>query len=99
MPSVGSSRIIQKAVTLDRLFFALSHPLRRQVLQELKRQETLSVGDVVEMTQFAQPTITRHLKILADVGLIQKRRWQGNVYCLLVPTQFARVQEWLETFS
>jgi DNA-binding transcriptional ArsR family regulator len=50
---------------------ALSHPARLAILTFLARQESCVCGDVVDEIPLAQATVSRHLKVLKDAGLIQ----------------------------
>jgi ubiquinone/menaquinone biosynthesis C-methylase UbiE len=58
---------------LTRLFKSLSDPTRIRLVNLLVRLE-LSVGETVQILAMSQPRISRHLKILADVGLLDFRR-------------------------
>jgi len=49
---------------------ALAHPARVQILQILLERRCLC-GDVVNALPLAQSTVSEHLRILKDVGLIQ----------------------------
>ncbi len=49
---------------------ALSHPARIRILRELSNQPTCCCKDVVGRLDLAQSTVSQHLKILVDVGLV-----------------------------
>jgi len=51
---------------------ALSEQIRLRICLLLQSQE-LSVGEVAKVVQLPQSTVSRHLKILSDVGFLQKR--------------------------
>ena len=51
-------------------FAALSHPARIKILQHLARQESCCCGDVVQKFDLAQSTVSQHLKILVEAGLV-----------------------------
>lgn len=55
----------------DRLA-ALGEMLRLRICRLVEGQE-LSVGEVAKVVQLPQSTVSRHLKVLADAGLLQKR--------------------------
>jgi ArsR family transcriptional regulator len=56
---------------LAQLCKALAHPVRVQILQFLATLETACVcGDIVNILPLAQSTVSQHLKILKDAGLI-----------------------------
>ena len=50
---------------------ALAHPARVAILQYLAQVNACIGGDIVEALPLAQPTISRHLKELKEVGLIK----------------------------
>ena len=52
---------------------ALSHPVRIRILHHLCRNETCCCKDVVEQFDLAQSTVSQHLKILVDAGLVRFR--------------------------
>ncbi|WP_437344289.1 ArsR/SmtB family transcription factor [Mesorhizobium marinum] len=51
-------------------FAALSHPARITILRHLARAESCCCGDVVEKLDLAQSTVSQHLKVLVDAGLV-----------------------------
>ena len=61
-----------KAATaeLSLLCKALAHPVRVQILHLLRERRCLC-GDVVNALPLAQSTVSEHLRILKDAGLIQ----------------------------
>lgn len=50
---------------------ALAHPIRVQIVRILARTPGCVCGDLVEQLPVAQSTVSQHLKILKDAGLIQ----------------------------
>ena len=62
-------------VRLLRVLKALAHPRRFQMIQEIASAgRELSCGDVQDSCPMAQPTVSHHLKILVDAGLIVSRQ-------------------------
>ena len=55
------------------VFTALAHPTRRQILQDLKDGE-LAAGEIASRFTSSGPTISRHLGILRQAGLVTERR-------------------------
>ena len=49
---------------------ALSHPVRVQIVNYLKSIEKCFCGDIVDLLPLAQSTVSQHLKILKEAGLI-----------------------------
>jgi ArsR family transcriptional regulator len=54
-------------------FAALSHPVRIEILQHLARHDACCCGDVVQRLDLAQSTISQHLKVLVEAGLVAFR--------------------------
>ena len=62
---------------------ALSHPVRIRILHHLCRNDTCCCGEVVEQFDLAQSTISQHLKILVDAGLVRfKSERPRSCYCV-----------------
>ncbi len=61
----------------ETLFKALGDSTRQRALVVLSKQE-LSVGELVEVLSQPQSTVSRHLRILREAGLIRDRR-EGNI--------------------
>jgi len=70
-----SDMAIQEIQTdrLDMIFSAMSDPTRRAILGRLMRGEA-SVAELSRPFSFSQPTISRHLKVLEQAGLIEGGR-------------------------
>ena len=49
---------------------ALSHPARLRILRELSRSRACCCKDVVGRLDLAQSTVSQHLKVLVDAGLV-----------------------------
>lgn len=62
---------------------ALAHPVRLNIIRILNEQACCYNGDLTEIIPLAQSTISQHLKVLVDVGLIQGEILPPKVkYCL-----------------
>lgn len=71
----------------DRMFAALSHRTRRQILHILQlRGGQMTGGEIAERFACRWPTISRHLAVLREAGLVEVRR-QGRerIYTVDVP--------------
>jgi len=56
---------------LSRIAKALGHPARIAIIQHLLKVNQCICGDIVDEMPLAQPTISRHLKELKEVGIIK----------------------------
>jgi len=63
---------MQTTPSLDAAFAALADPTRRAILARLMAGEA-TVQDLARPFAISQPAISRHLKVLADAGLIDTR--------------------------
>ena len=70
---------MQSASALDRTFRALSDGTRRAMVQALASGEPRSAGDLGRRFRSAQPTISKHLKVLEAAGLVS-RTVKGRVH-------------------
>ncbi|MCD0457990.1 ArsR/SmtB family transcription factor [Roseiconus lacunae] len=56
---------------LAKLAWAIAHPARVQIVQLLLRRDACVCGEIVSSLPLAQSTVSQHLKILKESGLIQ----------------------------
>ena len=86
------------ASPLPHLFAALADPTRLRVLALLRAME-LSVGEIAQVLGQSQPRVSRHVKILAEAGLIDRRK-EGSWVFLglgegeLVEPVFGLIDRW-----
>jgi ArsR family transcriptional regulator, arsenate/arsenite/antimonite-responsive transcriptional repressor len=59
---------------------ALAHPVRWGILQRLAAEPGICACDFTEFFDVSQPTISAHLKVLREAGLVSTRR-QGTTIC------------------
>jgi DNA-binding transcriptional ArsR family regulator len=62
-----------RACTTSDCFNAIAEPSRRQILNYLALQER-PVGDIVDAMGLEQPSVSKHLRVLREVGLVRVRR-------------------------
>ncbi|HET9959174.1 MAG TPA: metalloregulator ArsR/SmtB family transcription factor [Polyangiaceae bacterium] len=70
---------MQSAAALDRTFHALSDQTRRSMIHALAGGVARSAGELGKQFNSAQPTISRHLKVLEQAKLIE-RSIEGRVH-------------------
>jgi DNA-binding transcriptional ArsR family regulator len=61
---------------MNELFKALSHPARREIISALDAGPMAS-GDIAAMFDMSWPTVTGHLNVLKEAGLVEAER-QGS---------------------
>ncbi len=70
---------MRNAQELVELLRILGDPTRLRLLLTLRRGE-LTVGEITRVTGLSQPRVSRHLKLLCDVHVLQRTRDQNEVY-------------------
>lgn len=87
-----------RAATTTDAFNAVAEPRRRDILNYLALQEQ-SVGTIVASLGLEQPSVSKHLRVLRDVGLVQVRR-DGRRMLYRVNAEAIRpLHEWTKTFE
>lgn len=84
---------------LAQMLKALGNPVRFQILQFLAGRQMCITGEIVEFTTLAQSTVSQHLKVLREAGLIEGEI-EGPATCYCISTegiQFLKdqISEWL----
>jgi ArsR family transcriptional regulator len=67
----SEERAVGIDVELATLAKALGHPARVQILRYLLGRDSCMCGDIVDHLPLAQSTVSQHLKMLKDAGLIR----------------------------
>lgn len=76
--------MVQASASSVALFKALGDPTRQLITQVLSHQE-LAVNELVECLGMPQSTISRHLRVLREAGVVSDRREGVTVYCRVQP--------------
>jgi len=80
----------------DAAFTALAHPLRREIVERLSGGP-VTVGEASRGLGVSKPTISRHLKLLEEAGVVT-RVVEGRTHRLgLRPETLADASEWIES--
>ena len=87
-----------RAATTTDAFNAVAEPRRREILEYLAASER-PVEDIVIALKLAQPSVSKHLRVLRDVGLVHVRR-NGRHKLYKTNAQALRpLHEWTKTFE
>jgi len=70
------------------VFKALADPTRRQILQDLQGGE-LTAGEIASRFTISAPSVSRHLGVLRNAGLINERRNANRIFYSLVEERLA----------
>ncbi len=85
-----------KTLPLADLFQSLADPTRLRILALLARME-LSVGELAQLLEQSQPRVSRHVRILADAGIIDRRK-EGS-WVFLAISDDGRTQKLLDAMG
>lgn len=87
-----------RAATTSDAFNAVAEPRRREILNLLVVREH-SVNEIVARLSYDQPSVSKHLKVLRDVGLVHMR-CNGRQKLYRTNAEGIRpLHEWTETFE
>src|SRR5690554_112842 len=85
-------------VPVEAVFSALGEPGRLRIV-ELLRLGPHAVGDIVERLGMRQPQVSKHLKVLAQAGLVRVQpRARHRIYHLDADA-FEQMREWVDSFE
>ena len=80
---------------LNHIFGALADPTRRKILIQLRNGES-SVGVLAEPLEMSWPAVTKHIGVLEDAGLVQ-RRIEGRVHWLSIDDRnLQQAMQWVD---
>ncbi|HEY1872834.1 MAG TPA: metalloregulator ArsR/SmtB family transcription factor [Steroidobacteraceae bacterium] len=83
---------------LDALFFALSDPVRRRILERLDGQALL-VSELAEPFDISLQAVSRHIQVLVRAGLIQQERSGRISRCSLDAGPLLDAAVWMNRYS
>lgn len=90
-----------KSVTasLNDTFGALADATRRAILAQLARDGEQTVSALAAPFNVSLPAVMKHLKILADAGLVLREKRGRSVHCRLNPAPLDDADAWLSRQS
>ena len=86
------------------IFEAVADPTRRQLLESLLESTEvggpgeLTVSELVEQTGLGQPTVSKHLKTLREVGLVEVREAGQRRFYSVTPEPLEEIEDWMINF-
>ncbi|MFD1534330.1 metalloregulator ArsR/SmtB family transcription factor [Pseudonocardia aurantiaca] len=87
-----------KSSPADRVFAALANPTRRDVL-DLLLDGPRPVQDIAERFDMARPSVSEHLKVLRDAGLVTETRHGRQRHYAVQPEPLRDLQRWLSPYE
>ena len=79
-------------------FTAIAEPVRRQILELLAPAER-PVAAIVDALELPQPSVSKHLRVLREVGLVDVRRDGRQAYYRTNAESIRAVHEWTAQFE
>jgi DNA-binding transcriptional ArsR family regulator len=103
MNSVAAVRAIREAETpedelLDRVFFALSDPVRREILRRLDG-ESMLVSELASPFAISLQAVSRHIQTLVRAGLVRQERTGRISRCSLDAGPIFTASLWINRYS
>lgn len=83
---------------IDDVFAVIAEGTRRQILENL-RDGDKAVGELVVELQVSQPTVSKHLKVLREAGLVTMRAQGQKRFYSLDIAPLGLVRDWLTEFD
>lgn len=90
--------LMARAATTSDVFNAVAEPRRREILDYLAFGER-SVGDLVIRLRIEQPSVSKHLAVLRNVGLVRARRHGRHILYQANGDAIRPLHEWTKTFE
>jgi len=87
-----------RAATTSDVFNAVADAHRREILDVLVTGEK-SVGAIVDHLSLTQPQVSKHLRVLSDVGLVRGRAEGRHRLYRLDPEQLKPMHDWVTKFE
>lgn len=79
------------------VFQAIADPNRRAILSLLAKQR-LTLNGVADNFRISRPAVSRHIKILAECGLVVVYQQGRERYCEARPDKLNEVSDWVEQY-
>jgi ArsR family transcriptional regulator, arsenate/arsenite/antimonite-responsive transcriptional repressor len=84
---------------LARLAKALGHPARVRILRFLLERDECMAGQISDVLPLAQSTVSQHLKVLREAGLIHGEVDGARICYCADPASIERLQDFLDGLS
>src|SRR2546421_10989054 len=98
MPISEYIRVVARSSTTSDVFNAIAEADRRAILDALIGGEK-PVGVIVNDLSMSQPQVSKHLRVLSEVGLVRSRAEGRRRLYRLEPTRLRPMTEWLGKFE
>ena len=79
---------------MNQVFKALNDPIRRKILEMLKKKGDMSAGEIADHFDISKPSISHHLDLLKQAGLVEVMRDGQFLYYSLNTTIIDELMKW-----
>ena len=90
------SKYINRQVNI--IFKALNDPTRREILELLQKKD-MTAGDIADQFHISKPSISHHLDLLRQAGLVVSVKEGQFIYYSLNTTVFDEMLKWVMQFK
>jgi len=98
MPISEYDEAMARSSTTSDVFNAIAEAHRREILDALITGEK-AVGAIVNDVSMSQPQVSKHLRVLSEVGLVRCRAEGRRRLYRLEPAHFRPLREWLAKYE
>jgi DNA-binding transcriptional ArsR family regulator len=98
MPITEYVEAMARSPTTSDVFNAIAEAHRREILDALMAGEK-GVGAIVDDLSMSQPQVSKHLRVLSEVGLVRCRAEGRRRLYRLEPARLRPLQEWLAKYE
>jgi DNA-binding transcriptional ArsR family regulator len=98
MPITEYVGVVARSSTTSDVFNAIAEAHRREILDVLMAGEK-PVGAIVDDLSMSQPQVSKHLRVLSEVGLVRCRAEGRQRLYRLEPARLRPLQEWLSKYE
>jgi DNA-binding transcriptional ArsR family regulator len=98
MPITEYVNTMARSATTSDVFNAIAEAHRREILDALMTGEK-AVGTIVDELSISQPQVSKHLRVLSEVGLVRCRAEGRRRLYRLEPARLRPLQEWLVKYE
>jgi len=92
------SKYINRNKNLNSLFKALNDPTRREILELLKDKD-LTAGEIADQFNISKPSISHHLDLLRQAGLVVSVKEGQFIYYSINTTVMDEMLKWIMQFK
>ena len=85
-------------ISVDRCFYCLSSPARLKII-EILSEGMKTVGNISELLNSSQPSVSGHLKILSEYGFVNQFQYGREVFYKIIPERVEALTTYLDDLA